>query len=133
MNTGGPAFPGTLLDWFAGQALAGSLASQSKESYWAFATLEDETADDKATKGISALCYDLATAMLAEKARREAVVQESSTTDHSGEAGKMVELEKRNRELVERIKRLEQAGDAMHRYYDAASRFVWQHAKETKP
>ena len=71
--------------------------------------------------------------MIAEKARREALVQESQTTDHSGEANKMVELEKRNRELVERIKRLEQAGDAMHRYYDATSRFVWRHAKETKP
>ena len=111
VNTGGSAFPVTLLDWFAGQALAGSLASQSKESHWAFATVEDDTADDRATKGICALCYDLATAMLAEKVRRDAVVQESSTTDHSGDANKMVELEAQNRELVERIKRLEDAGN----------------------
>lgn len=94
MNTGGPAFPTTLLDWYAGQALAGILS-------------------DPRTSGepeeFATAAYNFATAMLAEKARREAVVQESSTTDHSGEAGKMVELEKRNRELVERIKRLEEA------------------------
>ena len=153
MSTGGPAFPVTLLDWFAGQALAGSLASQSKESHWAFATVEDDTADDRATKGICALCYDLASAMLAEKARCEALVKESSTTDHSSDAGKMIPdpfaedalrqlasdvlpadikdaaseerltwcaeqvraqvntLEAQNRELLERIKQLEEAGN----------------------
>ena len=112
MNTGGQAFPVadtyhpngqvqfgsygmTLLDWFAGQALAG-LVSESGRYDAAGAALD---------------AYDLATAMLAEKSRREAVVKESSTTDHSGEAGKMVELEKRNRELVERIKQLEDAGN----------------------
>lgn len=49
--------------------------------------------------------------MLAEKARREAVVKESSTTDHSPDANKMVELEAQNRELVGRIKQLEEAGN----------------------
>lgn len=114
MNTGGPAFPQhgwskdpqvlermrnqggmTLLDWFAGQALAG-LVSESGRYDAAGAALD---------------AYDLATAMLAEKARREALVQESSTTDHSPDAGKMVELEAQNRELVERIKQLEEAGN----------------------
>jgi hypothetical protein len=87
INDGGPAFPQpnhivetdrgteeargwmqdsgmTLRDWFAGQALKGSLASQSKESHWAFAPVEYETADDRATRGIAALCYALADAML---------------------------------------------------------------------
>ena len=43
------------------------------------------------------------------------------------------QLVERNRELVERIKRLEEAGDAMHRYYDASSRFKWGEAREIKP
>lgn len=105
MNTGGHAFPGTLLDWMAGQALAGSLASQSKESHWAFAPIEYETADDRATRGISDLCYDIASAMLTEKARREEAMQsafekpgvatamavhEAFIKDHSGDANKMV-------------------------------------------
>jgi hypothetical protein len=73
INDGGPAFPApynndgvgmSLRDWFAGQALNGSLASQSKESHWAFAPVEYETADDRATRGIAALCYALADAML---------------------------------------------------------------------
>lgn len=149
VNTGGPAFPVpvdgatdgrthdggmTLLDWFAGQALVG-LVSESGRYDAAGAALD---------------AYDLATAMLAEKSRREALVQESSTTDHSPDAGKMIPdpfaedalrqlasdvlpadikdaaseerltwcaeqvrahvntLEAQNRELVERIKRLEE-------------------------
>lgn len=125
MNHGGPAFPSgmsetpryekalpyyegmTLLDWFAGQALQGLLSNQYRKG-----DVEQYTAD----------AYTWATAMLAEKARREAVAQESSTTDHSGEANKMVEdhfpdatkmteLEAQNRELLERIKRLENAGN----------------------
>lgn len=96
VNTGGSAFPVTLLDWFAGQALEGFLASP--ESRMPFDVVHK-------------LAYDHAYDMLAEKARREAVVKESSTTDHSGDANKMVELEAQNRELVERIKRLEDAGN----------------------
>lgn len=108
MNTGGAAFPGTLLDWYAGQALAGMLA--------------DSEVSGKISD-IAASAYIFASAMLAEKARREAVVQESSTTDHSGDAnkmatargkiefipnhspdaGKMAELEAANRELVEAL------------------------------
>lgn len=113
MNTGGPAFPVadtyhpngqvqfgsygmTLLDWFAGQALTGILADSESQG-------EPEE--------FAAAAYNIAESMLAEKARCEALVKESSTTDHSGEAGKMVELEAQNRELVERIKQLEEAGN----------------------
>ena len=153
MNTGGPAFPQhgwskdpqvlermrnqggmTLLDWFAGQALAGVIA---------------DPAGSGCAEGNAWEAYQIATAMLAEKARREAVVKESSTTDHSPDAGKMIPdpfaedalrqlasdvlpadikdaaseerltwcaeqvraqvntLEARNRELLERIKQLE--------------------------
>jgi len=35
--------------------------------------------------------------------------------------------------LKERVKRLEEAGDAMHRYCDAISALKWEKAKETKP
>lgn len=136
MNTGGPAFPGTLLDWFAAQALVGFLV-------YPYGSL--------CAQSTSKLAYDYAEAMLAERSRREAVVKESLTTDHSPDAGKMIPdpfaedalrqlasdvlpadikdaaseerltwcaeqvraqvntLEARNRELVERIKRLEQA------------------------
>ena len=126
MSTGGPAFPGTLLDWMAGQALNGILANPET------ALLFDD---------VHRLAYDHATAMLAEKARREA--------DHSGETNKMVEdhfrgaaemteLEAQNRELVERIKRLEEALDRVTFYaqtgilqdrFDAIKRI----AKEAKP
>ena len=142
MNTGGPAFPGTLLDWFAGQALAVVIA---------------DPAGSGCAEGNAWEAYQIATAMLAEKARREAVVKESSTTDHSPDAGKMIPdpfaedalrqlasdvlpadikdaaseerltwcaeqvraqvntLEARNRELVERIKQLEEAGDGLQK------------------
>jgi hypothetical protein len=88
INDGGPAFPHgplgdsitfddgrtshqwpacagmTLRDWFAGQALNGSLASQNPKSFWAFAGNPDETNSDKAKKGIAVLCYEIADAML---------------------------------------------------------------------
>lgn len=35
--------------------------------------------------------------------------------------------------LKERVKRLEEAGDAMHRYCDAISALKWEKAKETNP
>ena len=105
MNTGGPAFPVqdtvypngqvqngtygmTLLDWYAGQALAGLMASQIGGG-------PDDSYANSA--------YDLASAMLAEKARREAVVKQSSTTDHSPDAGKMAEIQAANRELVKAL------------------------------
>ena len=71
INDGGPAFPDdrwqagmTLRDYFAGQALAGSLASQTPESHWSFAALPEETTNDKAKNGIARLCYEIADAML---------------------------------------------------------------------
>lgn len=79
INDGGPAFPNlgynkeanyngmSLRDYFAGQALAGSLASQTPESHWAFAAFPDETTNDIAKNGIARLCYDLADAMLAAR------------------------------------------------------------------
>lgn len=174
MNTGGPAFPVadtyhpngqvqfgsygmTLLDWFAGQALKlGSAASRNPQAaaIWS---------------------YEIASAMLSEKARREAVVQESSTTDHSPDAGKMIPdpfaedalrqlasdvlpadikdaaseerltwcaeqvraqvntLEAQNRELVERIKRLNEAGDEMFKWSERVGQEYWMKAKEAKP
>ena len=76
---GGAAFPletkfstdfgMSLRDYFAGQALSGSLASQTLESHWAFSQLPDEANDDTAKKGIAKLCYDIADAML--KARKD--------------------------------------------------------------
>ena len=94
MSTGGPAFPGTLLDWFAGQALVGLLACP---------------AGSLCSEGNADAAYDYAEAMLAEKARREA--------DHSGDANemvedhfrgvtKMVELQAQNRGLVKFAERI---------------------------
>lgn len=126
MNTGGPAFPGTLLDWFAGQALSGVIA---------------DPAGSGCAEGNAWEAYQIATAMLAEKARRETVVKESSTTDHSGEVNKMVELEAQNRELVQKIRRLEESiGEAyaeMRKHFPSVTavfdRSVWEKAKEIKP
>lgn len=107
MNTGGPAFPQpnhlidtdrgreeargwmadsgmTLLDWMAGQALAGYVANNGVSGF-----LHHHARD----------CYELASAMLAEKARREG--------DHSPDAGKMAALEAANRELVEALDAIE--------------------------
>ena len=73
ITDGGPAFPApynndgvgmSLRDWFAGQALNGSLASQNPKSFWAFAGNPDETNSDEAKKGIAVLCYEIADAML---------------------------------------------------------------------
>ena len=113
MNTGGPAFPNvpfdpgysqwdqgmTLLDWYAGQALAGFFGFISETQ----ATMKDAGLPGIKREQVSRECYEQAESMLAEKARREAVVQESSTTDHSPDAGKMAELEAANRELVEAL------------------------------
>ena len=88
-NNGGPAFPFaqvsettgqpingcfapgmTLLDWFAGQALAGIKASEI------FRSCPEERLKDvdawrmELMQMDSSYCYDLASAMLAEKAKR---------------------------------------------------------------
>lgn len=104
MNTGGPAFPVpvsdatdgrthdggmTLLDWMAGQALVGFLV-------YPYGSMCD--------KGTSKAAYDYASAMLAEKARREATgKQDLQVQDHSGDANKMVPDHSPDaRKLVER-------------------------------
>lgn len=91
-NTGGPASEKTLLDEFAGQALPWCLGEFAGNP-------EDGTQYAEAA-------YQIASAMLAEKARREAVVQESSTTQ---DAGKVVELQAANRELVEALESFKHA------------------------
>ena len=150
----------TLLDWFAAQALTGILADSESQG---------EPED------FSAAAYNIAESMLAEKARREAVVKESSTTDHSPDAGKMIPdpfaedalrqlasdvlpadikdaaseerltwcaeqvraqvntLEAQNRELLERIKRLNEAGDEMFKWSERVGQEYWMKAKEAKP
>ena len=130
MSTGGPAFPGTLLDWMAGQALAGYIAHNGGSGN------QDEHAKE---------AYDIGSAMLAEKARREA--------DHSGEANKMVEdhfrdaakmtkLEAQNRELLEALEvllcgaeKVQKKGYAFAQLDRgvAMARAVLAKAKETKP
>lgn len=79
-NTGGPASEKTLRDEFAGRALSGLLASPNLLS-----ALIDEEVAENTPKPIAEKAYEMASAMLAEKARREAVVQESSTTANSGD------------------------------------------------
>lgn len=66
----------TALDWMAGQALQGR-AHRFDHPHERRELLAQD-------------CYDIAEAMLAEKARRESVVQESSTTDHFRDAAKMI-------------------------------------------
>ena len=105
-NTGGQAFPGphwsegetgmTLLDWMAGQALAGILANPESEGE---------------PKDFATTVYNIASAMLAEKARREADHSGGANKmveDHSPDAGKMV-LEAANRELVEELEKFTKA------------------------
>ena len=121
-NTGGPAFPVpadgatdgrthdagmTLLDWYAGQeticteelatGICEHLAGPRPSGTWQTNAVEWYAWEAKWRAGIK---YTRASAMLAEKARREAVVQECSTTQ---DAGKMVELQAANRELVEAL------------------------------
>ena len=111
-NTGGQAFPGphwsegetgmTLLDWMAGQALAGLCANPggpiqaNGSTGWGFTNCDQQY--------VAGLSYDIASAMLAEKARREADHSGDANKmvpDHSPDAGKMGALEAANRELVE--------------------------------
>ena len=142
VNTGGPAFPVqdtvypngqvqtgtygmTLLDWYAGQetlaefdhpeatygdSLASAFAGPKPPGGWAQDPRGMFEWEAKVRAGMK---YTRASAMLAEKARREAVVKESSTTDHSKDSlGKVAKLEAANKELVE----------AFGRFFDYVSR-----------
>ena len=93
-NTGGPASEKTLLDEFAGQALAGLYGAANDRSY----KLRLDGNEPIKRSDVARDCYAMASAMLAEKARREA--------DHSPDAGKMVELEAANTMLKREIERL---------------------------
>lgn len=90
-NTGGPASEKTLLDEFAGQALAGLCASP--ETQMPFDVMHR-------------LAYDHAEAMLAEKARREAVDHpviglDAVACERDRGIDRIAKLEALNRELVE--------------------------------
>ncbi len=88
-----------LLDWMAGQALAGiygyiSECQPHRKKQGLKPTKHSDVADD---------CYTMASAMLAEKARLEA--------DHSEDTlGKVAALEAANRELVEALEKFLEAG-----------------------
>lgn len=88
MNTGGPASEKTLLDEFAGQALAAMVEAESKESHKQLTNDgygSEETyftsgfADEDYWDGAAKASYACASAMLAEKARREATDKDSLT------------------------------------------------------
>ncbi len=117
MNTGGPAFPHgplgdsiqyedgrishqwqgstgmDLLDWMAGQALAGLYGAANDQSY----KMRIDGNEPIKRSDVARDCYSMASAMLAEKARREG--------DHSKDTlGKVAALEAANRELVEALR-----------------------------
>lgn len=111
MNAGGPAFPlaastgdsrdgvyrqngMTLLDWYAGQAMNG----------WASGRNSGMEPFDTKPESVARTSYNYASAMLSEKARREATGKDSlQVPDHSPDAGKMARLQAANSELVEAL------------------------------
>lgn len=106
-NTGGPAFPGTLLDWYAWQALPAVVAHAMEFNLRMIEAGEPPPLEES---HLAKQSYDYASAMLAEKARREAVGQQSSTTDHSEDwLEKVVKLEAANKELVEALESFKHA------------------------
>lgn len=112
MSDGGPAFPGleytpgqgnakfdgvlpngetawsihapgmTLLDYMAGQALAGMLAADGNDPRWTGKDTSPEYQPGGGKwldpSGVAAQSYDIADAMLAERARRYAAVKEAT-------------------------------------------------------
>jgi hypothetical protein len=62
---------------------------------------------------------------------KERVADRERERDHANLVSDAVIRE--NKSLVERAKRLEEAGDAMWKYCDSISAFKWEKANETKP
>lgn len=152
MNTGGPAFPlpdtyhpngqvqfgtsgMTLLDWYAGQALAGLVARV------AFSGDFDAAAS---------YAHKHAEAMLSEKARREAAhsgdanqmdsaqltpdgydVFDGTKANHSPDASEMVMLKELNRELVEALEMImgDDATEGCDQYRKVAATSILAKAK----
>lgn len=138
MNTGGPAFPHgplgdsiqhedgrishqwqgsagmDLLDWMAGQALAGLCANPE------YAGVGD----------LTNCAYDYASAMLSEKARREADHSEDKLgkVDHSPDAGKVAEI---NWELVEALESCEAAFSKFAPQEESAYGMAWIKVRAT--
>lgn len=131
MNTGGPAFPQpnhlietdrgrdeargwmadsgmTLLDWMAGQLAAAYIGHNGVSGN---------------QDGIAREAYDIASAMLAEKARREADHSKDTLgKDHSPDAEKMAEI---NRELVEALEACEAAFSKFAPQEESAYGMAW--------
>lgn len=168
INTGGPAFPVafvqgtdphgadaapgndgmTLLDWFAGQESIGDeeIGWQICEHYagprptgdWKTNPVEWHEWESRWRARVK---YARASAMLAEKARREATGKDGlQVPDHSADAGQMARLEEEKRELVGALRECDSAfakfcPDEDSRYGMAwkAVRDALAKAKETKP
>lgn len=168
MSTAGPAFPQpnhvidtdrgreeargwmadsgmTLLDWFAGQALAAMVEAESKESHKQLTNdgYEKHEAthftrgflDEDYWEGAAKASYACASAMLAEKALREATGKDSlQVEDYFRGVTEMTKLEARNRELVEALSAMEMwVPTHCENQVVAAARAVLAKAKETKP
>ena len=138
MNTGGPAYPQhgwsndpkvlermktqggmTLLDWMAGQALVGLLACP---------------AGSGCAEGNADAAYDYATAMLAEKSRREAEVEPITSAAEFdpvelSEADRLkmqiYRLESLNRKLVEALEACEYAFSKFAPQEESAYGMAW--------
>ena len=122
-NTGGPASEKTLLDEFAGQALAGMAAS----SFWA-ENVQANRPDYMKPVALSA--YAMAEAMLAERARREAVVRPATSLDvvaheRSQALDRVIELEAANRELVEALRSCDAAFSKFAPQEESAYGMAW--------
>jgi len=70
----------TLLDWFAGQAIEGWIASLTAEVIDSYDGDEDAFAEHQ--MAVAKTCYNYADAMLAEKSRRKARRRKTNESNH---------------------------------------------------